>query len=164
MTERALVCDTSPLLYLGRVGQIHLIPALFPQVYVPDTVFLELDAGRLLRPDTADPRRFEWACRVEVNDDMLARLPETRLGAGEKAVIAYALARGGLIVGLDDHQARTSAEALGLRVIGVIGVLLRAKRAGHLTAVSPTLRKLVGEGFRIGPELYHAALTLAGEG
>ncbi len=56
-----------------------------------------------------------------------SRLSETRLGAGERAVIAYALARGGLIVGLDDRRARVAAEALGVRVIGTIGVLLRAK-------------------------------------
>ncbi len=131
MTEQALVCDTSPLLYLGRIQQLHLLPSLFPTIYVPDPVLIELDAGRLLRPDTVDPRRLAWTCRVEVGDALLARLPETRLGAGERAVLAYALAGDHLIVGLDDRQARVAAAGLGLRVGGGAGAACRrhARRA-----------------------------------
>lgn len=32
-----LVSNTSPLLYLGRIGQVELLPQLFSQVYVPET-------------------------------------------------------------------------------------------------------------------------------
>jgi hypothetical protein len=52
----AIVCDTTALLYLGRIGQIDLLSALFSSVCVPEQVMLELDIGRLLRPDTIDPR------------------------------------------------------------------------------------------------------------
>ena len=55
MSKRAIVCDTTVLLYLGRIGQSDLLPALFSPVYVPEPVMLELDMGRLLRPDTINP-------------------------------------------------------------------------------------------------------------
>ena len=43
MSKRAIVCDTTVLLYLGRIGQIDLLSALFSPVCVPEPVMLELD-------------------------------------------------------------------------------------------------------------------------
>lgn len=63
MSKRPVVCDTTVLLYLGRIGQIDLLPALFTPVYVPEPVLLELDMGRLLRGDTVNPRDFTCASR-----------------------------------------------------------------------------------------------------
>jgi len=45
-------------LYLGRIGQIDLLPALFTSIYIPEPVLLELDMGRLFRRDTINPRDF----------------------------------------------------------------------------------------------------------
>jgi len=52
--KRPAVLDTTVLLYLGRINQIDFLPALFDPVYVPESVILELDMGRLLRQDTVD--------------------------------------------------------------------------------------------------------------
>lgn len=49
MPNPRVVSDTSPLLYLGRIGQLELLPRLFSEVCVPEQVALELDAGRLIR-------------------------------------------------------------------------------------------------------------------
>lgn len=163
MPDRALVCDTTIWLYLGRVGQIDLLPALFSPLYVPHVVALELDMGRLLRPDTVDPRSFGWATLITVSQEMLEALPPNRLGAGERTVIAYARAREGCVAGLDDLQARRLAESLGLEVAGTPGILLRAKKAGLLPAVRPLLDALLVQGFRVGAELYQDILVLAGE-
>ncbi len=54
MSKRPVVCDTTVLLYLGRIDQINLLSALFAPVYIPEPVLLELDMGRLLRRDTPD--------------------------------------------------------------------------------------------------------------
>jgi len=56
MREQSLVCDTSLLLYLGRMENENLLQVLFEKVYVTEQVALELDAGRLLRSDTINPR------------------------------------------------------------------------------------------------------------
>ena len=54
MTERPIVCDTTVLLYPGRVGLLDVLPALFASVCVPEQVLLELDMGRLSRSDTVE--------------------------------------------------------------------------------------------------------------
>jgi predicted nucleic acid-binding protein len=58
LNKRSLVCDTSLLLYLGRVRQVILLQELFAQIYVPEAVVLELDMGRMLRHDTLDPKKW----------------------------------------------------------------------------------------------------------
>ena len=40
--KHAIVCDTTVLLCLGRIGQSDLLPALFFRDYVPEPVMLEL--------------------------------------------------------------------------------------------------------------------------
>lgn len=163
MTKRPLVSNTSPLLYLGRIGQIQLLPALFAPVFVPEVVILELDAGRLIRPDTIDPRRVDWITRVTVDQSVIDRLPPNRLGPGERAVIAFASSLPSCIVGLDDRQARLLAEQLGLSIVGTVGILVKAKQAGLISAMRPLLDDLQNQGFRISAELYAEALRLVGE-
>lgn len=163
MLKQPLVCDTTLWLYLGRIQRIELLPDLYAPIYIPEMVLVELDMGRLLRSDTLDPRASPWVKSVIVTADDLARLPFNRLGTGERAVIAYAYAHQTMVTGLDDLQARQLAESLGLHVVGIPGVLLRAKRAGLLAIVRPELDALVLQGFRLGANLYRAVLELAEE-
>ena len=163
MSKHPLVCDTTVLLYLARIDQIDLLPTLFTPIYVPEPVMLELDMGRLLRPDTLDPRECAWATLVSVPHDVIAGLPPNRLGTGERAVIAHAHAHQGCIAGLDDLQARRLAEGLGLAVVGTPGVLLRAKRTGLLSTVRPLIDALTAQGFHLDSALYQDILSLAGE-
>ena len=142
MSRLALVCDTTLLLYLGRLDRGHWLPALFDPVYVPEPVAAELDMGRLMRGDTIDPRRLDWASLVAVSEDEVDALPPNRLGMGERAVIAYAFCHSGCLAGLDDRQARLVAQRMGLAVAGTIGVLLRAKQAGLTSSVRPLLDAL----------------------
>jgi len=90
MAKPSLICDTSLLLYLGRVGQAALRPSFFEPLYVPEPVLLELAAGRLLRPDTINPQTLEWVVPVKVSTADLEALPPNRLGLGERSVLAYA--------------------------------------------------------------------------
>lgn len=163
MPKRPLVCDTTVLLYLGRIDQTALLPALFTPIYVPDPVMLELDMGRLLRPDTVDPRDFAWATPVAVPQDAIDALPPNRLGMGERAVIAHAHIHQSCVAGLDDLQARRLAEELGLVIVGTPGILLRAKRTGALSTVRPLLDAIVDQGFHLGSNLYEDILGLADE-
>ena len=163
MNKHPLVCDTTLLLYLDRIGQILLLHTLFDPIYVPEPVRLELHMGRSLRPDTINPDQLGWITAVSVDQHELDVLPPNRLGRGERAVIAYAQSHSGCWMGSDDRQARLLAERLGLKVVGVIGVLIRAKRADLIPAVRPLLDALQLTGFRLGHELYQEALRHAGE-
>jgi len=64
---------------------------------------------------------------------------------------------------LDDALARRVAEALNLRLIGTLGLLIDAKRKGLISAVEPWLDQLQALRFRLAPVTRNAVLKLAGE-
>ena len=163
MNDHLLVSDTTLLLYLGRTDLLDLLPILYKAIVVPTHVLMELDMGRWLRADTVDPRNLPWVAVVEVSQQDITELPPNRLGVGERAVLAYARTHEPCLAGLDDRMARALAEQLGTRVIGVVGILLKAKRAHLLSSIRVGLDNLRVEGFRISPELYQEAIRLAGE-
>jgi predicted nucleic acid-binding protein len=55
------------------------------------------------------------------------------------------------------------AEALGLSVVGTLGVLLAAKRTGLVAEVRPLVDELLRQGFWVAPRLVKLALLAAGE-
>jgi predicted nucleic acid-binding protein len=87
----------------------------------------------------------------------------TDLGPGESEVLALGVEMPGSLVVLDDGLARRYAHALGLRLTGTLGVLLRAKRGGLLPEIAPILRQLDSLRFRLDPDTCRAVLKLAGE-
>lgn len=163
MPKRPLVCDTTLLLYLQRINQIELLPALYGPIYVPEQVALELDMGRLLRSDTFDPRQCPWATVIPVSQSAINALPANLLGRGEQAVIAYATGQGKTIAGLDDLEARKLAESTGLQVVGILGVLLLAQKAALIPVVTPHLHRLREQGFHIASSLFTEIKQIAGE-
>ena len=163
MGSVSIVCDTSIWLYLGRLNHLYLLESLYSEIYVTDEVCLELDAGRLLRPDTADPRLLTWAKQVSLPPNAWQLIPANRLGRGEQSVMICALLHQLDIVGLDDGQARQLAQRLQLKIVGTVGVLLLAKQKNLIQKVEPLLSALPQCGFYLTPAYKTMALQLAGE-
>jgi predicted nucleic acid-binding protein len=65
---------------------------------------------------------------------------------------------------VDEKAARHLAEALGLNVLGTLGVLLAAKRKGLIPAARPLVEALLERNFWISPQLVERALAGIGEG
>jgi predicted nucleic acid-binding protein len=84
------------------------------------------------------------------------------LDAGEASTISAALAhRYGVI--MDDRAGRRVAEDLGVPVIGLLGVLILAKRREELGAIRPLVERLVTSGYYLADGVVEDALRLAGE-
>jgi len=65
---------------------------------------------------------------------------------------------------MDERLGRETARHLGLRCIGLIGVLIEAKHKGLIHAVKPYLDALRDiAGFRISDALYRRVLQDEGE-
>ena len=86
------------------------------------------------------------------------------LDYGEAEAILLALETQSPIILLDEHDGRVRARALGLRPIGVLGVLLRAKREGHIDSLKVKIESLQNDvGFFVSEELLKTLLIQAGE-
>lgn len=156
---RVVVADSGPLIALGRVSRLSLLPRLFQQVQVPQAVLAECVA----RPELEDAKRIAQA----VADGLLLVCEATPIAApglqtGERAAIGRALEIGAALLA-DDRAARTCATAMGLVVIGTLGVLVRAKRLGALPTVRPIIDELRAGGHRLSDAAIAEALAAANE-
>jgi predicted nucleic acid-binding protein len=154
------VSNTSPLIYLHRLRRLELLPLAFGKVIVPSQVDQELARGRERGCDVPELRAQPW---IEIRGVALAHdYPE--LGPGESGALDLARALPDAIVILDDGAARAWAARLGIRSVGTVGILIEAKRHGHIERVAPDLDRLAKLGFRMGPALRQRALAECGEG
>lgn len=86
------------------------------------------------------------------------------LGFGESQAIVLAIERAAVCVLMDEAEGRQRAAALGVAVVGTVGVLLRAKHDGVIPHLAPVLRVLVERhGFRLHPSVVARVLSAAGE-
>ncbi len=86
------------------------------------------------------------------------------LHSGESEAIALALEQRADLVLLDDGDARRLASKIGLRFIGVLGILLRARQRGHVASLGEEIRRLREEArFFVAPKLEEELLIAAGE-
>ena len=122
------VLNASPTIVLAKIGRLDLLAGPERILLLPEAVALEISAG----PE-GDAARTAIA-RGEIPDRRTVTVPadvvEWSLGSGESAVIALARLLAATAV-LDDFEARACARSLGVRVIGTLGVVLRARREGR---------------------------------
>ncbi len=64
---------------------------------------------------------------------------------------------------LDDARARRVAERFGIRRIGTLGILRRAKKMGLIAKIKPCIEQLQENGIYISPKLSEAILRDVGE-
>lgn len=156
------IADTSTLLFLHRVEVINVLEVLFDRVLVPDAVVSEILIAEHLGYSVPALRSYSWLVEVtphKAPSEWLA----LDLGPGELGVMAMALENPDHIALLDDGLARRVAHAAGLRVWGTLRVLLEAKFAGEIQAITPLVDCLVESGMWLSDEMRDRILTLAGE-
>jgi predicted nucleic acid-binding protein len=156
------ISNTSPLLYLYRIGAIDWLPKLFDQVWAPEAVKNELLAGRSKGYDVPNPDDYPWLNVVNPKSRPSEWLA-LDLGVGEIAAMALALENRDRIVLLDDMLARRTAQVAGLQVWGTLKVLLEAKSHGLVDQIEPYVTKLSEAGMWVSSEVKQRILRLAGE-
>ncbi len=146
------VSDTSPFIALNSIGRLGLLPRLFDTITVP-AVAAELKS--VLLPD--------WVRVVSIPQGAIPYVREPRLGRGETQAIHLALHLRPDRLLMDDGEGRREAQRPGLRVTGVLGLLVAAKRKELLPVVRPEMDALRTSGFRISEGLYKDLLASCGE-
>jgi predicted nucleic acid-binding protein len=150
-----VVADTSPINYLVLTGCIDVLPALFGEVIVPQSVADELQHAR------TPPEVHSWAAQpppwfvvrpaLQVDDQI-------RLGRGETEAICLALEMHASLLLIDDRRGRREAIARGVPVAGTLNVLVAAAARG-LLELPAAIQKLRATNFHLSNEVVAAALN-----
>ena len=155
---RVVISDTSPVHYLVLIGHVALLPDLYKEVLIPQSV-----ADELQRPAAPEPvRRWiadppQWLQVVSLTAQPSFRSLD-RLDRGEHDAIVLALELKADLVLMDDREAVQEARGLGLSVTGTLGVLDRAAQRG-LIELAPAIAQLRQTNFRVDPALLERLLA-----
>lgn len=154
-----VVSDASALINLARIGELDLLHRLYGELLIPDAVWREVVIEGAGQPRAEEVRAASWIETRDVANEHLVRALRQDLDAGEAEAIALALE-----VRADLLLMEETARHLGMRHVGLLGVLITAKRSGLIEAVKPYLDRLRDiAGFRVSDELYVCVLRDEGE-
>jgi predicted nucleic acid-binding protein len=116
------------------------------------------------QPGAEDVPSLPWIIRHQVTQHPLVKVLRLELDAGEAEALACALELKADLILLDERRARDVAQRLGLRFVGLLGVLIEAQRQNRLHRIRPVLDDLrQNAGFWITDALYQRVLAAAGE-
>lgn len=157
------VCDTSPLILLGKISRMGLLPRLYDKVIIPSSVLAELD----MKPGEEAKQvhgmlQTQKFCLHKASKKILSELPSD-LGVGEREAIALAIETKVDLVILDDQQGRSVAFEKGLSTTGTIGVIIEGREQGLITSVRREMDHLIEAGMWIDEKFYHRVLQEFGE-
>lgn len=162
MPNTLVIVNTSPLLYLHQVGCLELLQQLYGTITAPPAVPQELEIGKLQGVDVPAINSIEW---IQIRPVASAAIipAVTDLGQGEAEVIALGLENPGSLLIFDDSLARRIADLYSLKYTGTLGVLVKAKQSGYLSAVAPVITLLRSKGMWLTDKIISDVLKLSGE-
>lgn len=151
-----VVSDTSVITSLIHIEREYLLAELHGQVLIPPAVRAELLRTHFKIPDFIEVR--------PVHDLALVAKLQRQLDSGEAEAIVLAKETKADLLLIDEKLGRQIAESEGLRISGLLGLCVDAKRAGKISSLRELVQKLeIEAGFRISLAVKEKAFTLAGE-
>jgi len=162
--QLTVVSNSSPLIYLAKVGRLNLFKDIFGRVWIPEAVFYEVvTQGKALGITEApivEEAVDQWIFREEIRpeiDTEYGFLDESeRIGPGERQALKLCKQLNADLFIVDDKEARRVARILKVKTLGTCGILIQACRQGLVSSedAEEILNDLVKAGFRIDPILY----------
>ena len=155
-----LVADASALIALSACDSLHLLDVLFGNVIVPEAVYVEVVVND--KPQFLRLQSYLQGKVRPVNMDRFVYL-DAFADAGEtQAMLLYKEVAADYLL-IDDRRGRKVAHINQIKTIGLMGVLLQAKRLGLISQVEPLLAEIAASPVFIGAGLIQTVLELAGE-
>ncbi len=156
-----IVSDTSPITNLIQIGHLDLLQRVFGQVIIPLKVYEELTVYENQKEEI---ERRDWILVRKANNQQEVAKLEDILDAGEAEAIVLANELNADVLIIDERKGRSEAEFRGLKIIGLLGVLIQGKRKGYIVELKPILDTLIKDiGFRVSNNLYERILKEVNE-
>jgi uncharacterized protein len=159
-----VVSDTSVISNLYLVWHLDVLEKLFNSVVIPQKVKDELLEIQRFGVDVTPIINSPFiSVQIPENQSLVQQLL-SEIDEGEAQAIVLAMELKAELLLIDEMKGRAIAEQQGLHITGLLGTLLRAKKQGYFTQITPILERLKTEaGFYLSDKLSSQILKLAGE-
>lgn len=153
-----LIADSSALIALAIVDQLEILETLFGHVYIPRAVYNEIT-----QDNKEESKKLLTFCRNKVVDINSSVNFNISLGLGESEAIVLYREKDADFLLCDDKKAKKFAQSFGIRVIGSLGILLKAKEQNLVEELTPLIDRLKASRIFIDDKTYELVLKMAGE-
>jgi predicted nucleic acid-binding protein len=161
--RKKLVINTGPIIALvAALGDLRVLKILYDQVIVPFEVSKEILAGGVSGFAVAQFEEAQWLQRWPQPVEIVPYLLNL-LDRGEASVIQLALNENINTVCIDESAGRRIARIHNLVLTGSIGILLRAKKEGHLSSMRQAVQDMENKGIWLSEGVIKFALHYSGE-
>ena len=151
-----VVSDTSPITSLLSIDRAELLREIYEAVVIPEAVASELQSYHNSIPSFIDTAKVKDLHAVEELSGQLDR------GEAESIILAKEIHADRLLI--DEALGRSVARSEGVPVVGLVGVLLIAKKHSLVSSVTALLGSLENEaGFYLSDAVKSMAIKEAGE-
>ena len=150
------VSNSTPLIALSRINKFSLLREYFGEIHIPEEVFDEVvtRGGNLFGAE--EVASAEWIKVGNVGNKIAVESLSITLDKGEAEAIVLAREKDALLI-IDDGDGRRTAESLGLKITGTMGILLLAHEDGKLD-LKTAIDDLMAAGFRLSEKEYKRIL------
>lgn len=151
-----IVCDSSAIIALERIKHLWILEKLAEEIFIPPAVNKEIMSKKNFNlPSCFKIKAAENKFYVEEH--------RQHLHMGEIEAIALAREIKADLIILDDKMARKFAEKEGLRVSGLLALLIKAKEKGIVKQIKPIVDALKVNGFFVREDVYAEIMKLSDE-
>jgi len=151
-----VVSDTAPITSLLQIGRERVLPDLYGNVIIPQAVERELRRAHLNLP------AFLKIAAAQDREAVVRLQREIDVGEAEAIVVAKEVGADALLI--DERRGRALARREGVPIIGLLGVLVVAKKKNLITSLAGVLTELEDiADFRFAALLKARALREVGE-
>ena len=159
-----IVSNTSPITNLSAIGKIHLLQQIYGEIIISSAVFEELTQWGDSIPGAKEVKTSNWIQVKPINNMGLVQILKNQLDEGESSAIALALELNADWLIIDEQLGRQIAIEHNLKITGILGILIEAKRQGFIPLVKPILDDLINIAkFWVNPSLYNRVLSIVQE-
>lgn len=119
-----------------------MLRQIFDKIIIPTEVFAEICR---IESHKEFLIKQDWIETATLSDTNLKNNLLNELDSGEAEAIALAVELKADYLLMDETEGRQIAESYGIKVTGIIGVLIKAKEEGLIAEVKPYLQKLAND-------------------
>lgn len=163
-----VVSDSTPLIFLAKLSDYHLLETLYHKVHIPQEVYSEVIIAGKGRPGEKEliKAKGDWIeVRTILNQKVIKELQDSQgLGKGEAAAMILAQELQANLLLTDDGLARRIAlkffQGTSTMISGTIGVLKLSKQKDIISKsqLKSKIEYLRQEGFYLSDTVYQQIL------
>ena len=158
-----VIVNSTPIISLCHIGKLSLLKKLYDEILIPEAVYREICAKQDSIAKSELNKSLDWIRICKIQNEQAKFFFKSQLHDGEVEVMILGKEEDATLLIIDDKNAKNHAKYLNFNVTGTLGVLLKAKREGHIDVIKPLLAQMVSKGIFLDAKIQAYCLDEAGE-